>query len=328
MDNKKDMISIIVPVYNIQDYIEECIESIVNQTYSNLEIILVDDGSEDESLQICQKYAELDCRIIVLHKTNGGLSSARNYGIPYAKGDFLMFVDGDDTIDREMCDTLLKLLKEYDAQISICQSYKDKKRKNSQKKISQYTPETAIRQMLLEKSFNVSAWGKLYASSLFESVCYPEGKLYEDLATTYKVFGLATNIVETSQGMYYYRSRQGSIMNSCFHEEKKDFLPISNELIEFLKKKYPSLESVAKVRCTRYCISFLREIAVSEEDYSDYAECLLKFVKENIAGYLVSNYKIFSKLYAVALLINFQMTQAACKFITDTRKGLHKIYER
>ena len=141
-----ELISVIVPVYNIELYIEECIKSILNQTYGKIEILLIDDGSTDRSGEICRKYAQIDSRIKVLRKENGGLSSARNYGMNYAMGDYYLFVDGDDTVEEDICQKLWDLLKKENAEIVISALYREKKKGQRKKgRIERYNSKTAIK---------------------------------------------------------------------------------------------------------------------------------------------------------------------------------------
>ena len=191
-----DKISIIVPFYNVEKYAPKCIESIINQTYTNLEIILVDDGSPDTCGKICDDYALKDGRIKVIHKKNAGLSDARNVGIKEATGKYIGFVDGDDYIEKDMYKYLYNLIKENNADISICGveevyedgSIQDEKAKES---IEILSKEDAIKELLLDKKVRSHAWDKLYKRELFENIEYPYGRKMEDIATTYKLFDLS-----------------------------------------------------------------------------------------------------------------------------------------
>lgn len=303
-----DTISIIVPVYNIEAYIADCIESIILQTYKELEIILVDDGSTDKCYEICRTYEEKDNRIKVFKKKNGGLSSARNYGMKCAKGAFYMFVDGDDKIEPKLCEILLKLMHDYQADITICDLYQDRIEKKAEK-IAIFKPEKAIEEMLKEKSFNTSACGKLYKKEVFQNVMYPEGKLYEDLGTTYLLFHHAKKIVYFNHHLYYYRVRSNSIMNVSFHHKKMDLIGISIQQLRFLQTYYPKLVPLGRNRMTRYCISFLKELT-NEENYEDCVKILKYYVRRGILPYLFSNYKLSSKLFGLIACCNFN---AACK---------------
>ncbi len=304
-----ELISIIVPIYNIEKYIEECIKSILCQTYSKIEILLINDGSTDRSGEICQNYAQIDSRVKVFIKENGGLSSARNYGMEYARGDYYLFVDGDDTIEEDMCQILLEILKKEKAEIVISSMHRGEgKRKKG--KIQRYNSESAIKQMLKEKTFNTSAWGKLFRKEVFDGIYFPEHKIYEDLATIYKVFHKAEKIIFYNVPLYYYRKREGSIMQQPFHEKKLDMIGISKEQIEFLKEFYPGLERVAYNRLVRYCISFFKELAQSGERENKAVLVLQHYIKQGYPYYLFSGYKITSKMFGLMVCWNYRI---ACK---------------
>ena len=306
-----ELISVIVPVYNIELYIEECIKSILNQTYGKIEILLIDDGSTDRSGEICRKYAQIDSRIKVLRKENGGLSSARNYGMNYAMGDYYLFVDGDDTVEEDICQKLWDLLKKENAEIVISALYREKKKGQRKKgRIERYNSKTAIKQMLKEKTFNTSAWGKLFKKELFDGIEFPENKIYEDLGTIYKVFHKAEKIIFYNMPLYYYRKREGSIMLQSFHKKKLDIIDISEEQIEFLKKCYPSLERTAYNRLVRYCISFFKEIAQSKDMENPSIPVLQNCVRKGYPFYLLSGYKATSKMFGLLLCFDYRM---ACK---------------
>ena len=159
------MISIIIPVYNVELYLDKCLQSVVNQTYRNIEIILIDDGASDNSGIICDRWQKKDSRIKVIHKTNGGLSSARNVGIEHANGEYLMFIDSDDIVSDELCRILIEMMKNNDADISICNAkhiFDDVVSFKSTGKLHFYNRNNAICELWYQKSFLPSAWGKLY----------------------------------------------------------------------------------------------------------------------------------------------------------------------
>ena len=180
--SEKPLISVVVPVYNVAKYLKKSIESIVNQTYTNLEIILVDDGSKDESGEICEDYSLKDSRIIVIHKPNGGLSDARNAGIKQAKGEYITFVDSDDTIDYDMIEFLYDLILKFHTKMSICcqtEIFENTNKKNvigNNEKLK-LTGKECIRRMLYHDIVDTSAWAKLSSTELFKTVKFPKGKI-------------------------------------------------------------------------------------------------------------------------------------------------------
>ena len=221
-----EKISIIVPVYNVEKYLDRCINSILKQTYQNLEIILVDDGSNDNSGNMCDKYAQKDSRIRVIHKENGGLSDARNKGIEIATGEYI-------GIDNN------------DADISICGytkfSEKDNIIESKDYKEYVYTTKEAMRELIKQEKFQDYAWNKLYKSKLFSEILYPFGRKMEDIGTTYKLFDASKKIVFCNKTLYYYFKRENSIVNNKKPSLYIDKYELSKERYLFIKKKYPSI---------------------------------------------------------------------------------------
>ena len=209
------LISIIVPVYRVENYLRQCVDSLLAQTYQNLEIILVDDGSPDNCPTICDEYAQKDSRIQVIHKENGGLSDARNTGLDVAAGMYIGFVDSDDWVMPDMYDYLLHGILRYDAEISYCgfvnirNDWMDYKTEESDKV---YTAETALNELFFDRLGNF-AWNKLYKAELWNGIRFPVGRTFEDILTTYKLFERANRIAILKEPKYCYRIRQGSIMH-------------------------------------------------------------------------------------------------------------------
>lgn len=210
------LISIIVPIYKVEQYIDKCVESILHQSYENIEVILVDDGSPDNCGRLCDEYAKRDGRIKVIHKENGGLSDARNAGIDISEGDYIGFVDSDDYILPEMYEELYKLLKETDSDIAVCRALKFKdgteiKKEKTEAGSAVYTGD-GILNALFERKIDNYAWNKLYKRELFDDIRYPYRKIYEDLFTTYKLCAISSSVVVTDDKLYCYRLRDDSIM--------------------------------------------------------------------------------------------------------------------
>ena len=215
----KGQISIIVPVYNVRDYLEQCITSLLAQTYSNIEIILVNDGSTDGSLEVCKRF-ENNNKIKIINQSNKGLSGARNAGIQNASGEYLGFVDSDDFVDPCMYQFLVEAIEKDQAEISCCGRYifTDRvvgERYNS-KTTRIFSKSDAMRELLLSGCIDVAAWDKLYRRDLFCDIRYPEGETNEDLAIVYKLFDRCRSIVHCGKTCYYYRQRVGSITKKRF----------------------------------------------------------------------------------------------------------------
>ncbi len=237
----EDLISVIVPVYNVEKYVKKCIESIVNQTYKNLQIILIDDGSKDKSGDICDNYAKSDSRILVVHKSNGGLSDARNKGIKVAKGKYITFIDSDDYIDIDYIEYLYNLIKKYNTKISFCKYemiYEEKLNKTHNKNEDEklLSKVEAFEDILYAKNFEVSAWAKMYLKELFNNVEYPKGKLFEDNATTYKLIDKVENVSVGFASKYYYIKRKNSITNRTFSKEQAYLIKAVDDMCLYLDK--------------------------------------------------------------------------------------------
>lgn len=232
------LISIIIPIYNVEPYLDRCINSILAQTYTNIEIILIDDGSSDNSPQICEDFARKDERVVVIHKKNGGQAEARNQGIDICKGDYISFVDSDDWVEPTYVDRLLKIAQNADADIAICElkrvySYEDEKitQKNC---LQNYTPNEAVRRLFFKREVSfIGPVCKIYKRHLFNSIRFPVGKFHEDEFFTYKVFDNATKIIYTSEILYYYYQRADSTMGT---PHPYDLLEAEEEQFNFILK--------------------------------------------------------------------------------------------
>lgn len=241
------LISIIIPMYKVEDYLPACLDSVIHQTYRNLEIICVNDGSPDNCAEIAQSYQQNDPRITLINKANGGLSDARNAGIDIAKGDYLFFLDSDDCIATTCIETLVDLTLNNQCQISICQYvpfqgdeviFPDA---TSIECVSSTKAYLLYKQSYSRPELKITlntAWGKLYSSKLFESVRYPFGKINEDEYLTYKLFLLADTACYTEAPLYGYRTRAGSITNSdpVSDEHKIELVGVSETRINDFKQ--------------------------------------------------------------------------------------------
>lgn len=258
-----ELISVIVPVYQVEAYLNQCVQSIVNQTYSNLQIILVDDGSPDRCGSMCEAWAEKDPRIQVLHKQNGGLSDARNAGMEVATGVYTAFVDSDDWIAPDFIQTLYDAMIHSGAQIAacdVCLVYpgEEPERTDGVRERKTYTTEEAIRDLLHGRALRTVAWNKLYLSTLLEGERYPVGKHHEDEFLTYRLCGKAEKLVYVDRPMYFYLQRPGSIMHS-FTVRRLDALEARLERLEYLKEHYPALCQNEKFALCMFCAFLYRQ---------------------------------------------------------------------
>ena len=246
------LISVIVPVYKAQAYLERCVGSIRNQNYRNLEIILVDDGSPDESGALCDKFAQEDSRIRVLHEKNGGPASARNAGLNAMIGEYVAFVDSDDDIIPEMFRNLYDLCVEHQADIACCGAITV----NDQGPCGYFNDklddflilnkEEAVRELLENSRVTDSLWDKLYHKRIFEGLRMLEGVLYEDFDILYQIMHRADRVVYTGKPMYHYYLSQNSVMRSAFKAKQFDIVEMSRKRLTFLQQEYPAFMDVAR----------------------------------------------------------------------------------
>lgn len=242
-----DLISVVVPVYNVHSFLDNCVKSILNQTYKNIEIILVDDGSTDDSGSVCDSYAKIDNRINVIHKANGGLSDARNIGIKKAQGSYITFVDSDDYIDKNYIESLYILITKNNSDIACSRMKKtdslNDKIINKNEKINIYNSIDAIKEILYQRNIDNSAPSKLFKKELFKNILFPVGFAFEDLDTMYKLFLQANKIVSTNFAYYLYYQREGSILHTVKDKTINDLLTIidnmNKNLINYGELKAP-----------------------------------------------------------------------------------------
>ena len=244
---QQDLISVIVPVYNVAKYLDRCISSIVGQTYRNLEIILCDDESSDESGTIADAWAQKDHRICVFHLEHGGLSYARNRGIEFSHGKYLSFVDSDDCIAPEFIAALHDAAVSAQMDISavgFCRFQEELPVTEHDKspELQIFDTAEAIRQLFNPDMYNNYAWNKLYARPLFDTIRYPQGRKMEDLGTTYLLMERAGGIVYNPAPLYFYFHREDSIVNQPDKQMRVDFYELTLQRYLHFKEKYPSLE--------------------------------------------------------------------------------------
>lgn len=246
-----DLISIIIPVYNVEKYVEKCVNSALKQTYQNLEIILIDDGSTDNSGKICEKLSSNDNRIKVFHKKNGGLSDARNYGIERATGNYIMFIDSDDWIENDTVElSLAKAIKDKaDIVIfGISKDYDNGKKKVRIPTVSGiYNSEESIALLNSFKCFDVSACNKFYNIKLFGNIRFPVGKLCEDFYTIYLLFSKANKITVLNEAKYHYFQRANSITRN--KKVNMDHYYASLEQLNYIKSNYPRIINEGETGC-------------------------------------------------------------------------------
>ena len=284
---EKEKISVLVPVYNAEEHIPKCIESILNQTYKNIELIIVNDGSSDKSYDIIEEYKNKDDRIIAIHTENKGVSHARNTALDNAKGSFVTFVDSDDYIDEDYIDLLYETLKKEDADISMCNCKLVEE--NNKTHIKTFgidnkivmTNEEAVENLFYYNYMRHSPWGKLYKKEIFEGYRYKIGRQYEDLELTYKLFLKAKKLVYVPDCKYNYLLRKGSIVHSNIKESNIEAILIYTEqILEDIKNNHKSIEKSAEFLVARHSLSLWCKVP-NKKEYKKY----LRKATQNIKKY-------------------------------------------
>lgn len=242
-----DSVSVVVPVYNVEAYLPACVDSILAQTFTNMEVILVDDGSTDGCAALCDEYAHRDNRVRTIHRANGGLSAARNTGIEVAAGEYITFIDSDDAVAPDMIEYLLALIKEYDADMSVCQRWYIDEDGNTLPMPAKRDVATHVvrgnaacmRAFFTHGHIDTVAWAKLYRRAQFRTIRYPEGKYNEDVFTTYRVVAECNAIAVGAERKYLYRQRRQSITKSSFNAKHLDSIEGNIIRRDFIAEHYP-----------------------------------------------------------------------------------------
>jgi glycosyltransferase involved in cell wall biosynthesis len=305
----KPAISIIVPVYNLEPYIRGCLESILAQTFSNFEVILVNDGSTDRSGDICDEFSKLDSRVKVVDQEYGGVSAARNSGVKASQGEYIGFVDGDDYIDKNMYQGLYILCKETNSDISICKLGREINgeliNKGQDHFIKEMDNTEAMRELFKGVLYRFSLCNKLFKRKCFENIQFPEGRIHEDLSTTYKLFANADKAVFTNFVGYIYVKRENSILTSRFNAKRLDAFIGWDEMLTFMKKRYPELSSEF-ISCYVYgCVDNIYYIinqVDNKDDLRKYIGCLQIYIKKYYKQIIFSNFISFKYKYLITLL--------------------------
>ena len=284
-----DLISVIVPVYKVEPYLRKCVDSILNQTYSNLEVILVDDGSPDNCGAICDEYAAKDSRVKVIHKENGGLSDARNAGLDAMRGEYVAFVDSDDWIDANMFNSLMYNLKSFGSDVSVAGVFVEVEVNGI---ITESTKHTYAEKSFFESNERAiqryltgawSAWGKVFNSNLFSNLRFPINELNEDEAIVLNLYSQCKRICYSNETFYHYMQRphSNSITASKFSSKKLAWVNHCKNNLELIKVNYPELEEYAISRYRHSIVWALREIILSSSDFSREFRQLKKELMQN-----------------------------------------------
>lgn len=281
MKEVSPLISVIVPVYNVKEYVRKCLKSIVSQTYKNIEVLVVDDGSTDGSGEICDEFSLSDSRVKVFHKKNGGLSSARNAGLKKAKGEFVCFVDSDDYVRKDFIGQLYSSVDKNEADIAVCGYNDDIPRREVLS-----GEEATIKLLIQQENIEILAWNKIYRRTLFSEngVEFPEGKKHEDNLTTYKLLSFARRVAYVSESLYVYIERDDSIVHSGKIEERLEMRELAaEEAIKFFKGN-ERLRAAAEVSLLLAKYAFL-DFSISGKIDRKFGVEALAWIERNVEKY-------------------------------------------
>ena len=309
----KELISVIIPIYNVEKYICKCVDSILRQSYANIEIILVDDGSPDNCGVICDEYEKKDRRVQVIHKENGGLSSARNIGLEKATGEYVVFVDSDDWIEGTYIEKLYYRLKENKADIAVpafCLCYENGTQMVDSRisKCTDYTSEEALEIFLFNGYLTPCVASKMWKKGIWDKIRCPEGKLFEDQFTTYKLLMNADKIVYEPKVYYYYYKRDGSIGHTAFSNRTYDLLEAINEEYSVITSKYPKIKASMKVARAVWKLVFVNMMITSDAMELDVIKNIQKEIRKSIYSIIKSNFlPSIRKIELLLFCANFKL---------------------
>ena len=285
------MLSIIIPIYNVESYLRKCIDSVLSQTYQDWELILVDDGSSDNCPEICDEYAQKDERILVIHKENGGQGSARNQGLNVAKGDYISFIDSDDYIEPEMYAVMIEALERTGSDISIC-GLKTHSGIRVKETVLYGTQEVEIigAEEILRHYFKTpyvtgSPVDKIYRKELFQKIRFPEGVAREDVYIMHYIYGACNKVVHTGKCFYNYIVREGSSENQEFSPKFLISMQIADERHKYIRENFPALLSLSQISVYGSRLSAIKKITRSNaiKKYKTIYDELRTYIRENPA---------------------------------------------
>ena len=328
MDKK---VSVIVPVYNVKNYLERCLDSILGQTYTNIEVILIDDGSTDGSNKLCEKYSYLDNRVKVIHKANGGLSSARNVGIKVATGDFIAFVDSDDWISEDAYEYMLDLLLRNQADAVQCGFIKTNNKteiKEEQEQIVIYNNKDVCQFYMnySTETGSYSVWKFLYKKKLIKDIFFREGKINEDIDFNYKVLNRCKKLVVSNQIKYFYFQNGNSLSTGGLKFKDYDLYEAAEELFRLTKyEEYGSIRKLAVVKKARTPLSLLCKIAfygISDcsIDKKKVVMELKKELRKNALILISSPIPISRKILVISFIITYKGTEVLVKIVKKIKR--------
>ncbi len=292
------LISVIIPVFNVEKYICKCLDSVLSQTYTNLEIILIDDGSTDNSGKICDEYAKKDDRIKVIHKQDEGVSSARNAALKMCTGEYIGFVDSDDYIEKDMFEYLLGLIVSSKADVARCEIIG---KNNLFIKTEIIKSSDALERCLP----NIYLWNMLFTSSVIENLVFDENVfLGEDVKFCIEAFAQAKLIVCGREAKYHYCVNSQSLTKMPFNDKKLTYFKVNDFILKHCNEH---MQSKVRAQKAYHAVGFLRQIIESDFKEREIINTLIEYIKINFWPYFRGNFKLSNKLFAIICCINFEL---------------------
>lgn len=317
MDGPK--ISVIIPIYRVEQYLRKCVESVLAQTYHNMEVILVDDGSPDGCGKICDEYAERDERVKVIHKPNGGVASARNAGLDAATGEWIGWVDSDDWAEPALFETLLQGALETSAEISVCghwEEYRGRREVSGWQELRVLDTEQALGELLENGRMKNLLWDRIFHRTLFDGLRFPEGRTYEDIAVMHWLFLRAEKVACLPEVLYHYRQREGSIVDNTSLGNRINHYIASKERYDALSEDWPQFRQLMEGQCVASavgiwagCLSNPRAVrkryAPELQEIADFSaihcQKALKYMDLGLAGRIALRLTPYNRWWAFVL---------------------------
>ena len=309
MIKKSALISVVVPIYNSEKYLEECIRSILNQTYKKLEILLIDNGSTDNSRDICDKFSEDDDRVKVVHKKHGGIASARNCGISYLTGEYVSFIDSDDCIASDFYEILLSVSQKYDADISIIKETSKeeeiyKEYKIDGQYINIFEQKQAIKKLLDGKPFHFEVWNRLYKKNIIKLNDFPDYNAGEDMLATFAFFMRSKKIVFVNCPKYYYRPSETGVSRQKISDKKLDIINVLDILLENTNKYYPDLTHKMIAKKVYFYAHLIKKMLDSDYNDKNNYEMMISYVRSHMKEFYKGKHTILQKFFVTMIAVN------------------------
>ena len=295
-------VSIIIPIYNTENHLDKCIASVIRQTYGDLEIILVNDGSTDGSLNICRSYKDRDPRIMLIDQENAGVSAARNAGLDASSGDLIAFIDSDDSVEDDYIEYLMDLMMQHGSDLVCCQY--DGPGKSTRQPRNIIGTEACLREYLISNDITVSVCCKLYSRHLFDGIRMPCGKRYEDNFVVYRLLSRCSNVTIGYDKKYNYYSNSEGFINEPFSQTQMDIVEAAVEQKDYIDKNYPGLSSLANSRviyAANRCLTKMADSNTYDEQFANRLKPLYKaYTKDFLKGPSGRSAKLFSRVARIS----------------------------